>query len=180
MRRGGHQFPGIGQGRWWRRRQVLEKQSAWRGPANAFSEYKHTNAMKIPFLIFLISGIATLQIEPVATRGAIMISSYVRQEWRLHLKPAGQTRDVKIDCLREELADVQLDLMKVLETDSAQARELEAREASLKYALRAEQVRRDEIIQCQREDRRRAGQLTPAPVQMAERCVAAPAGKPQS
>lgn len=97
--------------------------------------------MKIPFLIFLVSGLATLQLEPLATRGveilfAITITS-----------AAAHPGDNRINCLREELADVQLDLMKVLETDHAVTERLEAREASLKYAIRAAQVRRDELAQ---------------------------------
>lgn len=100
-----------------------------------------STAMKIPFLIFLVSGLATLQLEPLATRGveilfAITITS-----------AAAHPGDNRINCLREELADVQLDLMKVLETDHAVTERLEAREASLKYAIRAAQVRRDELAQ---------------------------------
>jgi len=49
----------------------------------------------------------------------------------------------RVVVLRAELADVQLDLMQVLETDPAASADLRAREAALKYALREEQIRRD-------------------------------------
>jgi hypothetical protein len=139
------------------------------------------SAMKIPFLIFLVSGFAALQLEPIATLGVVRGTDLVRQllqHQRLTHIAAGkvlQAGDSRIDCIREELADVQLDLMKVLQTDHASTATLESREADLKYTLRAEQVRRDEIAQCQK-----AGKRTVDQVLAAVRCVAPASGKPQS
>jgi hypothetical protein len=134
-------------------------------------------AMKTPFLIFLVSGLATLQLEPLASRGAELLSGVVRQQIRSHMfaGPVVQAGDNKISCLRQELADVQMDLMKVLETDHAVTSRLETREADLKYALRAEQVRLDEIAQCLKAEKKGANRL------LAEaRCELPSSEKPQS
>jgi hypothetical protein len=138
---------------------MFEKTSAPPGKPSAFTTAL-TTAMKIPFLIFLVSGFATLQLEPVVTvgitHGSELLQKFARHQLLAH-SAAGkilQAGDSRIDCIREELADVQLDLMKVLQTDHAITTRLENREADLKYALRAEQVRRDEIAQCRRATQR--------------------------
>jgi hypothetical protein len=133
--------------------------------------------MKIPFLIFFISGLATLQFEPLASRGAELASRFVRYELSIHASPADdvESRDQTIDCLSEQLAEVQMDMMKVLEADPAEMNALQTREANLKYALRAAQVRRDEMAQCLR-----AGKRGPSLAQLAARCLVSEAGKPQS
>ena len=133
--------------------------------------------MKIPFLIFLVSGLAALQLEPLASRGAEVLSKIVRQHMNSHVVtgPIAQAGDNRLLCLREELADVQIDLMKVLETDHSITSRLEAREADLKYALRAEQVRRDEIAQCRQAVKTGVNRL------LAEaRCEQPASEKPQS
>jgi hypothetical protein len=133
--------------------------------------------MKTPFLIFLVSGIATLQLEPLASRAAEVLSQTVRQQMQSHAvaRPVLQAGENKIRCLTEELADVQMDLMKVLETDRALTSRLEAREADLKYALRAEQVRRDEFAQCRKSVKTATNRL------LAElRCEPSASEKPQS
>ena len=103
--------------------------------------------MKIPSLIFLVSGLATLQLEPLATRSVQILVAFVTTSPPKSAQPGDKPGEDRISCLREELADVQLDLMKVLETDHAVTERLEAREASLKYAIRAAQVTRDELAQ---------------------------------
>ncbi len=50
----------------------------------------------------------------------------------------------RIAHLRAELADVQMDLMRILEVDPATTADLQCREAALKYSLREEQIRRDQ------------------------------------
>jgi hypothetical protein len=133
--------------------------------------------MKTPFLIFLVSGLATLQLDPLASRGAELLSKVVRQQMRNHTvtSRAVPADDSRIHCLREELADVQLEMMKVLETDSTVTSRLKTREAELKYALRAEQVRRDEIAQCLKAAKMGASRL------LAEARCDLPSGeKPQS
>jgi hypothetical protein len=102
--------------------------------------------MKIPFLIFLVSGFASLQLEPAFTRAAeliwhVVVRDVVPPESAAPFVKAG---DQEVISLKEELADVQLDLMKVLETGHDATAQLESREAGLKYALRAGQIRRDE------------------------------------
>ena len=117
---------------------------------NRLSDAGRQNAMlptmKIPFLIFLVSGFASLQLEPAFTRAAELLSNVVvrgvvSQERVAPLVKAG---DREVIWLKEELADVQLDLMKVLETGHDARAQLESREAGLKYALRASQIKRDE------------------------------------
>ena len=90
--------------------------------------------MKIPVLIFLISGIATSELEPVASRGLDAAVKY-----------ANSNKNVKE--LSSQLADVQLDLMRVLQTSHEASAALETQEAGLKYALRAEQIRQAEYRQ---------------------------------
>jgi len=102
--------------------------------------------MRVPFLIFAISGFVSVQIEPLATRAISAAVEHARTK-----TPVGRilrAGDARIDCLRSELADVQMDLMKVFETDRARTTALQSREARLKYAVRAEEIRRDEITQC--------------------------------
>jgi hypothetical protein len=134
-------------------------------------------AMKIPFLIFLVSGLAALQLEPIATRGSEWLQEYAKQQMYAHHTAGKVLRagDNRIVCLREQLADVQLDLMKVLETDHAATARLETREAGLKYALRAEQVRRDEMAQC-----RKAAQQKTNPLLSVARCFLPSDETPQS
>jgi hypothetical protein len=159
---------------------MFEKTLPQPGQPSAFTTAL-TTAMKIPFLIFLVSGFATLQLEPVATlgvaRGTKLLREFVKEQ-RLTQSTAGkflQAGDSRINRIREELADVQLDLMKVLQTDHAVTARLESREAGLKYALRAEQVRQDEIAQCQR-----AGKRAVDRVLASFRCVVPASEKPQS
>ncbi|MDQ1471603.1 MAG: hypothetical protein QOJ99_3083 [Bryobacterales bacterium] len=146
------------------------------GRANASSTATKI-AMKTPFLIFLVSGFATLQLEPLASRGAELLSRVVREQMHSLAipRPVAQAGANKIDCLREELADVQIDLMKVLETDRTLTTHLESREADLKYAVRAEQVRRDEIAQC-----RKAGKTGANRLLADVRCELPASEKPQS
>ena len=127
--------------------------------------------MKIPFLIFLVSGFATLQLEPLASRGLELASRYAARQKQANTRAGAllKSGDRQILCLKEQLADVQLDLMKVLETDHADTARLESREAGLKYALRAEQLRQDENAQCLKQQQR-AHQ--PHPVTLS-RCVLA-------
>lgn len=108
--------------------------------------------MKIPFLIFLVSGLASLQLEPLATRGLELATTYAAGQRSANTQTGRVVRagDRKILCLKSQLAEVQLDLMKVLETDPAETLRLEQLEAGLKYALRAEQLRQDEAAQCLR------------------------------
>jgi hypothetical protein len=110
--------------------------------------------MKIPFLIFLVSGFATLQLEPAFTHVAQLVSRYAASESAPPLLKAG---DSEVIWLKEELAEVQMDLLNVLQanplilgdlrdaTNHDTTTELESREAGLKYALRAEQLRQDEV-----------------------------------
>ena len=100
--------------------------------------------MKIPFLIFLVSGFASLQLEPALTHAAELATRYARSDSAPPLLKAG---DRKIIWLKEELADVQMDLMKVLQSNHQAPAGLESREAALKYALRTEQLRQDELAQ---------------------------------
>ncbi|MES1261371.1 MAG: hypothetical protein ABUS49_06495 [Acidobacteriota bacterium] len=120
--------------------------------------------MKIPFLIFLVSGLATLQLEPLASRGLELASQYAARQKKANTRAGAllKTGDRQILCLKEQLADVQLDLMKVLETDHTVTTRLETREAGLKYALRAEQLRQDE--NAQRLRKRQAGLKRPLTV----------------
>jgi len=106
--------------------------------------------MKVPFLIFLVSGLATLQVEPVATRALELAANYAARQKHTETRAGKLIRagDERILCLKEQLADVQMDLMKVLETDRSVTDRLESREADLKYALRAEQLKQDETAQC--------------------------------
>ena len=94
------------------------------------------NVMKIPVLIFLISGIATSELEPVASRGI-----------QAAMKSARHNDQVK--ALSMQLADTQLDMMRVLRSghDTVEPN-LEAHEAGLKYAIRAEQIRLAEKSRC--------------------------------
>lgn len=94
-----------------------------------------SSRMKIPALIFLISGIATSQLEPVATRSLQAAMKYTRQND--HVK-----------ALRLQLADTQLDMMRVLRSSHDTTQSLEAHEAGLKYAIRAEQIRLAEKSRC--------------------------------
>lgn len=100
---------------------------------------RKTTFMKIPVLIFLISGIATSQLEPVAARSLSAA-----------MKFAGQNDHVK--ALNTQLADTQLEMMHVLRPghDNLRALEdtLEKHEAGLKYAIRAEQIRLAEKSRC--------------------------------
>lgn len=124
--------------------------------------------MKIPFLIFLVSGLATLQLEPLATHGIELASAYAARQTKAHTQ-AGKlihAGDEKILCLKQQLADVQMDLMKVFETDRAATMRLESREAGLKYALRAEQLRQDEMAECLKKQQPAQQQL-----QAASRCL---------
>jgi hypothetical protein len=91
--------------------------------------------MKIPVLIFLISGIATRELEPVAARGLDAAMRYAHSH-----------NNVK--ALSSQLADVQLDMMQVLRTEHDSPVALQTQEAGLKYALRAEQIRLAEQSQC--------------------------------
>lgn len=84
--------------------------------------------MKIPVLIFLISGIAASRLEPVTN----------------HVAVAGHVKT-----LRGQLADAQLDMMRVLRSAHDSVEPLETHEAGLKYAIRAEQIRLAEKTQCQ-------------------------------
>lgn len=93
------------------------------------------NLMKIPVLIFLISGIATSQLEPVATRGLHAAMKYARQ-------------NDQVKALSLQLADTQLDMMRVLRSSHDTSQSLEAHEAGLKYAIRAEQIRLAEKSRC--------------------------------
>jgi len=52
--------------------------------------------------------------------------------------------DNHIVLIRQDLAAVQMELMQVMQTDTARTSYLERRETQLKYALRNEQIRRDE------------------------------------
>ena len=143
-----------------------EKSGFSQGLRNAISP-----GMKIPFLIFLVSGFATLQLEPLASRGLELASRYAARQKQANTRAGAllNSGDRQILCLKEQLADVQLDLMKVLETDHADTARLESREAGLKYALRAEQLRQDENAQCLKQQQR-AHQ--PHPVTLS-RCVLA-------
>ena len=91
--------------------------------------------MKVPVLIFLIAGIAASQLEPVAHRG---IDSAVKYA----------SRNDHVQALTAQLADAQLDMMRVLRSAHDSVQELENHEAGLKYALRAEQIRLAEQAQC--------------------------------
>ena len=91
--------------------------------------------MKIPVLIFLISGIAASQLEPVTSRGIHQVVKYARQ-------------NDHVQALTAQLADAQLDMMRVLRSAHDSAETLEKREAGLKYAIRAEQIRLAERAQC--------------------------------
>ena len=104
-------------------------------------------AMRLPFLIFLVSGAATMQLEPIATRGIHTMFETDR-----------------LTEIRSRLSYVQMDLMKVLETDAEVTSRLRNEQEYLQYTLRAEQIRRDETAQ-------RRNQKLP-PVQ-GPRCVAA-------
>jgi hypothetical protein len=117
--------------------------------------------MKIPFLIFLVSGFATLQLEPAFTQVAQWASRYAASESAPPLLKAG---DRKVIWLKEELAEVQMDLLNVLQanrdttnhdtTNHDTTGQLESREAGLKYALRAEQLRQDEVAQALRQQQK--------------------------
>ncbi len=107
--------------------------------------------MKIPFLIFLVSGFASLQLEPALTHVAELVSHYAVSESAPPLLKAG---DRKIVWLKEELADVQMDLLSVLQANHDVNRQLESREAGLKYALRAEQLQQDEVAQSLRQQQK--------------------------
>ena len=52
-----------------------EKSGFSQGLRNAISP-----GMKIPFLIFLVSGFATLQLEPLASRGLELASRYAARQ----------------------------------------------------------------------------------------------------
>ncbi len=91
--------------------------------------------MKIPVLIFLISGVAASELEPVATRGIHAAMNFARQND--HVK-----------ALSTQLADTQLDMMHVLRSSHDSTDALEAHEAGLKYAIRAEQIRLAEQARC--------------------------------
>jgi hypothetical protein len=113
--------------------------------------------MRLPLLIFMVSGIATMQLEPIATGGVEALLRYARARMDTGRIPGraasantnerSQTND-QIRCLQAELADVEMDLMKVFATDRAMTSRLEKQEEILKYALRAAQIRRDESVQC--------------------------------
>lgn len=94
------------------------------------------NVMKIPVLIFLISGIATSELEPVASRGIQAALKYARH-------------NEQVKALSTQLADTQLDMMQVLRSGhDTTGTNLEAQEAGLKYAIRAEQIRLAEKSRC--------------------------------
>jgi hypothetical protein len=96
-------------------------------------------AMRIPLLIFAVSTAAALQLEPVVDRVAELLSVKAR---------AMVQADSRLVRLREELAGVQMEMMDVMRADGCAMSQLRAREAGLKYALRAEEIRRDESAQC--------------------------------
>jgi hypothetical protein len=91
--------------------------------------------MKVPVLIFLISGIAASQLEPVASRGIQRAVKYASQ-------------NDHVQALSSQLADAQLDMMRVLRSAHDSVETLERHEAGLKYAIRAEQIRLAEQAQC--------------------------------
>jgi hypothetical protein len=91
--------------------------------------------MKIPVLIFLISGIAASQLEPVASRIRHKAVEYARQ-------------NDSVRQLSGQLADAQLEMMGVLRSSHDSPEALQNHEAGLKYALRAEQIRLAEKKQC--------------------------------
>jgi hypothetical protein len=79
--------------------------------------------MKTPLLIFVLSTAASLQWEPAAP------------------EPCTTQCASRIERIRQELAGVELELMDVMRASRGAKSCLLAREASLKYALRAEQIR---------------------------------------
>ena len=122
--------------------------------------------MRLPLLIFAISGIATMQLEPIATGGAEALLRYAHAKTQ---PPNHQATD-QIRRLQSALADVEMDLMKVLATDPAVTSGLERREEDLKYALRAAEIRSDESAQCLRKRLAFLVLSQPRPT----RCAAAP------
>ncbi len=55
--------------------EVPEKRLTSAGTRNA-----SMNTMKIPFLIFLVSGFASLQLEPALTRAAELVARYAASD----------------------------------------------------------------------------------------------------
>jgi hypothetical protein len=135
LHQGGRRHPGNGQFRREKTRDMPEKPVFPSGIRNA-----PPAVMKIPFLIFLISGLATLQLEPLASCGLELASQYAVRQKKANTRAGAlvEAGDQQILCLKEQLADVQLDLMKLLETGRAVSTLLETCEAGLKYDVRAE------------------------------------------
>lgn len=92
--------------------------------------------MKIPVLIFVISGIAASQLEPVAHKIRHQAMRYA-------------THSDSVQALSGQLADAQLEMMSVLRSSHDSVEVLQKQEAGLKYALRAEQIRLAEKKQCE-------------------------------
>ncbi len=95
--------------------------------------------MRIPLLIFGVSIAASLQLEPLVDR--------VAESLTLRAKAAVHA-DSRLARLRQELAGVQMEMMDVMHADDRAMDRLRTREAGLKYALRTEEIRRDESSQC--------------------------------
>ena len=107
-----------------------------------------SSTLRIPVLILLLSACVGMELEPIAAAGVMLFAA----------KSSAGTAlvDNSRSCLiRADLTTVQIELMRVMRTDSARTASLEQREKELKYALRSEEIRRDESAQ--RRDWKRSG-----------------------
>jgi hypothetical protein len=95
--------------------------------------------MRIPLLIFAVSTAAALQLEPLVDKVADSLAVHAR---------AVVQSDPGLERIRQELAGVQMEMMNVMRQDGRGMAELRACEAELKYALRAEEIRRDDAARC--------------------------------